>query len=195
MRIFTTDQAVIAEGVRYLRIIAFTYVINGVSVTSINMLRTVGVVKISVVISSVSLVVNVFSNWVFIFGHLGAPALGIAGAALGTLIARVVEIIIVLVFMGFFERQIVFRPKDLFLKIDSQIKKNFVSYSCAMLLALLIKIAGYYIAEGLIYGNWAAPAASIPGNVVQVAAAMVIVMIVIVPLQKAASQILSEESR
>ena len=74
-------------------------------------------------------------------------------------------------------------------------KKNFVSYSCAMLLALLIKIAGYYIAEGLIYGNWAAPAASIPGNVVQVAAAMVIVMIVIVPLQKAASQILSEESR
>ena len=133
MRIFTTDQAVIAEGVRYLRIIAFTYVINGVSVTSINMLRTVGVVKISVVISSVSLVVNVFSNWVFIFGHLGAPALGIAGAALGTLIARVVEIIIVLVFMGFFERQIVFRPKDLFLKIDSQIKKNFVSYSLPVL--------------------------------------------------------------
>lgn len=72
-------------------------------------------------------------------------------------------------------------------------KKSFVRCICAMLLALLIKIAGYYIAEGLIYGNWIAPASSIPGNLVQVAAAMVIVMVVIVPLNKAASQILFRE--
>lgn len=73
-------------------------------------------------------------------------------------------------------------------------KKSFVRYGVAMFLALLIKIAGYYIAEGLIYGNWAAPAASIPGNLIQVAAAVVIVMIVIVPLQKAAGQILDGKS-
>ena len=59
-----------------------------------------------------------------------------------------------------------------------------------MLLALAIKLGGYYVAEGLIYGNWVVPIASIPGNVVQVAAAMLIVLAVIVPLKKAAGKIL-----
>ncbi len=57
----------------------------------------------------------------------------------------------------------------------------------AMLLALVIKILGYYIAEGFIYGNWFTPITSIPGNIVQVASAMIIVMIVIKPLRKAAN--------
>lgn len=55
----------------------------------------------------------------------------------------------------------------------------------AMALALVIKIVGYYIAEGVIYGNWLTPALSVPGNLIQVGAAMVIVLIVIVPLKKA----------
>ncbi len=50
--------------------------------------------------------------------------------------------------------------------------------------ALAIKIAGYYIAEGLIYGNWIAPAASIPGNVVQILVAGVIAVPLILALQK-----------
>lgn len=60
----------------------------------------------------------------------------------------------------------------------------------AMLAALAIKIGGYYIAEGLIYGNWIAPAASIPGNIVQIVTAMVIVMLVITPLERAANKTL-----
>lgn len=60
----------------------------------------------------------------------------------------------------------------------------------AMLAALGIKIGGYYIAEGIIYGNWVAPVTSIPGNVVQVVTAMIIVMTLIVPLRRAATKIL-----
>ncbi|MBE5868296.1 MAG: ECF transporter S component [Lachnospiraceae bacterium] len=63
----------------------------------------------------------------------------------------------------------------------------------AMLSALVIKIGGYYIAEGIIYGNWAIPVASIPGNVVQVMTAMIIVMIIIVPLRKAANRSMMKE--
>lgn len=55
----------------------------------------------------------------------------------------------------------------------------------ALLAALAIKIVGYYIAEGCIYGNWLVPALSIPGNLIQVVTAMVIVLVVIVPLKKA----------
>ena len=71
-------------------------------------------------------------------------------------------------------------------------KKGYGWNLFAMLAALVIKLVGYYIAEGFIYGNWAAPLASIPGNVVQVMTAILIVSIVIVPLKKAANKILFE---
>lgn len=69
-------------------------------------------------------------------------------------------------------------------------KTGFSWYALAMGAALVIKIAGYYIAEGLIYGNWIAPVTSIPGNLVQVGAAFLIVMIIVEPLKTAANKIL-----
>ena len=68
-------------------------------------------------------------------------------------------------------------------------KKEYRWTVVAMLVALVIKIAGYYVAEGFIYGNWVAPLTSIPGNIIQVVTAMIIVASVIAPLRKAASKI------
>ena len=62
-------------------------------------------------------------------------------------------------------------------------------YVIAILAALAIKIVGYYIAEGIIYGNWVAPAASIPGNIVQILTAAVIVLPLAKPLKKQLSAI------
>ena len=56
----------------------------------------------------------------------------------------------------------------------------------AIVAACVIKVVGYYIAEGIIYGNWIAPFTSIPGNLVQIGVAAVIVLIVITPLNLAA---------
>lgn len=69
-------------------------------------------------------------------------------------------------------------------------KKGFGWYLLAMVAALPIKIVGYYIAEVCIYGNWFTPAASIPGNILQVTAAIVIVAIAIVPLKKAVNKVM-----
>lgn len=55
----------------------------------------------------------------------------------------------------------------------------------AMAAACIIKIVGYYIAEGIIYGNWIAPAASIPGNLVQIGVAAAVVCVVIKPVELA----------
>lgn len=66
-------------------------------------------------------------------------------------------------------------------------KKTFPRYILAMILACVIKIVGYYIAEGFIYGNWIAPVSSVPGNLVQIGAAAVITLLVIEPLRVAAS--------
>ncbi len=68
-------------------------------------------------------------------------------------------------------------------------KQGYGWSAAAMLAALVIKITGYYAAEGLIYGNWLTPALSIPGNVIQVGTAIAIVLIVLVPLRTAAKAI------
>lgn len=68
---------------------------------------------------------------------------------------------------------------------------TFFWHALAIAAACVIKVAGYYIAEVILYGNWVAPAASIPGNLVQIAVAAVIVLPIIGILRKAASQIMN----
>lgn len=69
-------------------------------------------------------------------------------------------------------------------------KKNFVTYIFAIVIAGVCKVVGYYIAEGILYGNWIAPVHSIPANLMQVAVAAVAVLLMIKPLQIAAQKTL-----
>ena len=96
MRIFTNEQEIIQAGVPYLRIVAISYLFTAVTMVYLNIMRSVEKVIIATVVYSISLVVNVVLNAVFIFGLLGFPAMGVAGAALATTIARFVELLIVL---------------------------------------------------------------------------------------------------
>lgn len=95
MLIFTSDQAVIAEGVAYLRIAGFSYVLSAFTNVYLNIIRSIERVIIATVVYGVSLCANIILNSIFIFGLLGAPAMGSAGAALGTLLSRAIEVIIV----------------------------------------------------------------------------------------------------
>ena len=89
MLIFTSDQAVIAEGVAYLRIAGFSYVLSAFTNVYLNIIRSIERVIIATVVYGVSLCANIILNSIFIFGLLGAPAMGSAGAALGTLLSSV----------------------------------------------------------------------------------------------------------
>lgn len=68
---------------------------------------------------------------------------------------------------------------------------SFFWHALAIAVACVIKVAGYYIAEVILYGNWVAPAASIPGNLVQIGVAAVIVLPIIGILRNAANQIMN----
>lgn len=114
--VFTPDAAVIEEGVKFLRIVGLSYLFMGAASTTVTMLRSVGSVKISLAVYISSLAVNTFLNWVLIFGKLGAPALGVEGAAIATCVARVTEMIIISVYMLAFEKRICYQFKMFFAK-------------------------------------------------------------------------------
>ena len=83
MRFYTENAVTVDYGVTYLRWILPTYYCMGLSLTCTIILRSVGQVRIPLICSVIAFFVNVFFNWVFIFGNLGAPRMEIAGAALG----------------------------------------------------------------------------------------------------------------
>ncbi len=99
MRIFSNDTKVIKLGVDYLRIVSFSYIITGISFAYAVASRSIGQAKMPMVVSIVSFVTNAVFNYLLIFGKLGFPQLGIKGAAYGTLIARSVEIALILYFI------------------------------------------------------------------------------------------------
>ena len=102
MRIFTTSQASIQMGAAYLAVAAFSYPCTALTNTYVAMLRAVNRVKEPVVISCITILVNICFNYILIFGKFGAPAMGVVGAALATLIARVVEVVSIMgvVYLG-----------------------------------------------------------------------------------------------
>lgn len=125
MGIFTTDKAVIDFGASYLRIVCIGYLFYSITNCTIMMLRSVKTVSISIIVYTASLVVNSILNWIFIFGNLGAPELGIRGAAIATVCARITDFSIVLVFMFIYERKIGLKIEHL-LKLDKEILKDYV---------------------------------------------------------------------
>ena len=116
MRIYSDEAPIITHGVTYLKWMIPTYICTGLSLTCTIVLRTVGQVKIPLYCSISAFFVNVFFNWVFIFGKLGAPRMEIGGAALGTLIARVFELIFICGYFFFIDKRIRYRLKDVFMK-------------------------------------------------------------------------------
>ena len=64
MGIYSNNDEIIAAGISYLRIIGFAYILFGLSNTMICCIRSIELVKISVVVNITSFCTNVFLNWV-----------------------------------------------------------------------------------------------------------------------------------
>ncbi|MBQ8604268.1 MAG: MATE family efflux transporter [Oscillospiraceae bacterium] len=133
LSIYTNDRDVIVSGAGYLQAISFTYLLSGITMSTLNMLRTVGTVKISLYVYGVSFFVNVFFNYCLIFGKFGMPAMGVVGAAIATVIARLVEMIIVLVYLLKVDQKVQFRLSDLKEKIDRDIFTIYIRYGLPVL--------------------------------------------------------------
>ena len=132
MGLLTDVPAVIDEGVPYLRIMACSYPITAVTIICLNVLRSVEKVNISTIVYLLSLFTNIGLNLCFIKGWIGFPQIGIAGVAIATVSARVLEIVITLIYVRR-NGLIRLRLKDIFRR-NKILLKDFLHYSMPVVL-------------------------------------------------------------
>ncbi len=149
--LFSSSAEIIEQGVQYLRVVRWTYLLFALSTTLLSLLRTVEVVRISTIVSAVALVTNCSINYMLIEGNLGAPELGVRGAAIGTLIARTLEFCIILAYYIFIDKRLRVRRDDL-IKTDFSLLRDYYKH-CA-----------YFVMVSLIFGSSVALQNVILGN-------------------------------
>lgn len=133
LRLFTRDAAIVAEGVAYLKIIRFTYLFFAASSILLGTMRVVESVQIALRVSLLSLVLNCSINYVLIYGRFGAPEMGVRGAAIGTLTARIVELFVFAWYVFVRDRRVSMQPSD-FLSADREMARDFFRVASPVIL-------------------------------------------------------------
>ena len=125
LRLFTNSTPIIQEGCDYLYLMQWTFVLFIFSSILMSTLRSVETVKISFYISVMSLIVNAGINYTLIFGNFGFPQMGITGAAVGTLAARILELAVIVFYLFKLDTKIrIFTYGNIF-KSSAVLKKDF----------------------------------------------------------------------
>lgn len=125
---FTKDIEVVRLGGDYLAIVALSYVLVTVTTVYATVIRSTGNAIMPMIVSMVGLVLNTVLNYVLIFGHFGAPALGVKGAAIATLIARTIEMLTLLMIVYGKKYIVAGKINELF-HFSGQLFKRFMSKS------------------------------------------------------------------
>ncbi|SHI82877.1 MATE family efflux transporter [Parasporobacterium paucivorans] len=137
LTIFTNDPAIIAEGAAYLSIMKYTFILFFISSILMSALRSVETVRISFIISVIALIVNVMINYVLIYGRFGMPRLGVRGAAIGTLVARILELTIVIFYILFKDKKLnLFKTN--FLKRDKILTADYTKIAIPVILSQVL---------------------------------------------------------
>lgn len=150
-RLFNKDPIVMAMSIPYMRLVAVSYVLNAICYCVSFTFRNMGLVKIPMVQGIFSMVGNVFFNWIFIFGKLGCPAMGVTGAALGTLVTRIIETAGLLIYFFFSDNP---AKEGIFKAVKGLNKKLFVEYLktslplCANDMLWSLGLSCYYMVYG-----------------------------------------------
>jgi len=129
MSIVTSDKNVINAGAEYIRLMCVTYIFYILSETFAVMLRCVEIVRIALYTSIISFCINIVGNYIFIYGNsaLHIPALGARGSAVSTIIARIIEFLIMMVFTFKIQKRLPIKIRDLF-RHDKMMWRDYVKY-------------------------------------------------------------------
>ena len=134
MQIYTVEEDIITHGISYLNWSVVSYYLLGLSLTCTIVLRNVGQVRIPLYTSIAAFFINVGANYIFIFGKCGMPRMETAGAALGTLIARIFEFTVICGYLLVRDKEIGFRVRNLFDKVGA-LWKEYIRISIPVLIS------------------------------------------------------------
>lgn len=123
MGIYSPEAAIIEAGADYFKWSVVSYWLLGMSLTMTIVLRSVGQAWLPLVTSIGAFFINIGANYIFIFGKFGAPQMGVAGAALGTLIARAFEFLLIDGYVFFVDKKIGYRIRDLLGKCSDMLRE------------------------------------------------------------------------
>ena len=135
INIFSHDPEVVKLCIQYFSIIAFSYPVIALSTVFSMGARGVRNSKLGMICSTIALGTNIVLNYGLILGNLGLPALGVKGAAIATVIARVLELVLIVSYVYFIKRDYILRFKLSDIKrIKVDFLKTFIAKSLPILL-------------------------------------------------------------
>ncbi len=127
LRLLVSDPNVIEAALPYFTMVCWSYLPYALSTALVGMLRSVEIVRVTLYTTLLSLVANIGLNYVLIFGKLGMPAMGVRGAALATVLARLLELGAVWLYTFRIQKKLDIRPRDL-LRGDKLLAGDYLRY-------------------------------------------------------------------
>lgn len=151
MGLFTNNQEYINIGYSYLKIVSISYVMTAISMAITALLKSVNRTRIPMIVTLISVGINIICNYLFIFGKFGFRQMGVDGAALGTVIARIVEVALIVCYL-------IFSKKDFKLNIKSMfiLDKTFIFSALIFILPVFFNELGWGLGTtiySVIYGH------------------------------------------
>ena len=136
-------------GAEYLKLLAFSFPFFCLSGALGALMRSIESPKVTVVSSTAAFTVNLILNYALVFGKLGFSALGIRGAAIATVSARAIELLLILIYVFLIDKKIKLTVKSLF-SFDKIISLDFVRYTTPIVLGQMVWIANTLFASYLL---------------------------------------------
>ena len=169
VQIYVHETDTITLGIDYLRIVSLSFVPTAASLMLATVCRCTGNVRLPMIASIISMLVNAIGNAILIFGLLGAPALGVEGAAIATVIARIVELLVLLFVIYSKKMPAAVSFKELFGQLDKNFLKSYYKTALPVIVnesAWSVGVSLYTVAYGMV-GTTALAAVQIVNTVKQ----------------------------
>lgn len=155
----TQAEQILAEAVRYIRIMFFMGPMMTVSVCIASSMRDMGNVRFPLAVTVVATLTNTLFNWILIYGHLGFPALGVEGAAIATVIARTLEFVIFITAYIIRRPEFAVRLKDIG-KIDRSLFREILKKGALMLFCEMVWVLSETVTTAIYNGRGGADVVS-----------------------------------
>lgn len=123
MSLFTKSELLIDIGASYLRIVATSYLFTAVSMAITGLLKSINKTRVPMLVTLCCVFINVIINYIFIFGKFNALKLEADGAAIGTLVSRAIEVMILILYLIFTKKDFILSFNEMFSYSKKFIKK------------------------------------------------------------------------